>query len=289
MNGRLLPRRLFDFVAGQTVFRLGEETKIMGVLNITPDSFSDGGKFLDPGMAEWQALQMRQEGAHILDIGGESSRPGSKPISWREELRRILPVLKRIARKIEIPISIDTYKYEVAQAALDEGACIINDIYGLRSNKKLAKLIARKKASVVLMHMQGNPETMQKNPDYKNVLKETKDFLKKSVAVALDSGIERSRMLVDPGFGFGKTVTHNFQILSELDQFVSLGYPVLVGLSRKSFLGSFFSLPVGERLYASLAAAVYASEHGAHVLRVHEVSAHRHAASVIDRLRNLKK
>lgn len=256
----------------------------MGVLNVTPDSFSDGGKFLDPGRAEEAALRMRDEGAHFLDIGGESSRPGARQISWREEIRRILPVLKRIVPKIKIPISVDTYKYEVASAVLGEGALIINDIQGLRSGKKLARLIAQHKASVVLMHMRGTPGTMQKDPRYKSVVREVMDSLRRSARTAREAGIERSRILLDPGFGFGKTSEHNFELLSHLDRFAGLGYPVLVGLSRKSFLGNLLGLPVDERLYASLAGAAAAIERGAHVLRVHEVLPHRQLMTIADRL-----
>ncbi len=284
MSGRIPHRPLCEFVAGEARFYLGNETKIMGVLNVTPDSFSDGGSFLDPGRAQAAALRMRDEGALFLDIGGESSRPGARSISWREETRRILPVLRRLVGKIGIPISVDTHKAEVASAALDEGASIINDIHGLRSGKKLARLLARKKASVILMHMRGTPRSMQKNPSYRNVVREVMAGLEKSVRLAREAGIERSRIMIDPGFGFGKTIEHNFEMLSHLDQFVRLGYPVLVGLSRKSFLGSVLSLPVGRRLYASLAAASCAIERGAHVLRVHEVSPHRHAAAITDRI-----
>jgi dihydropteroate synthase len=275
-------RKPFKFAAGRALFSLGVETKIMGVLNVTPDSFSDGGAALDPGRAEVAAIRMRDEGAHFLDIGGESSRPGARPVSWREETRRILPVLKRLVRRVGIPISVDTHKYEVAWAALDEGVCIINDIRALASGKKLARLIARKKASVVLMHMRGTPRTMQKNPRYRNVVQEVMGCLKRSACRARDAGIERSRILIDPGFGFGKTIEHNFELLSHLDQFARLGYPVLVGLSRKSFLGSPLILPVGQRLYASLAGASCAIERGAHVLRVHEVLPHRQAAAITD-------
>ena len=256
----------------------------MGVLNVTPDSFFDGGDYLDPGRAEAAALRMRDEGAHFLDIGGESSRPGARPVPWREETRRILPVLKRLARKIDIPISIDTYKYEVASAVLDEGASIINDIQGLRSGIRFAKLIARKKASVVLMHMRGTPRVMQKNPLYRNVVKEVMASLRRSAKLAREAGIDRSKIMIDPGFGFGKTYDHNFEILSHLDQFAGLGYPVLAGLSRKSFLGGQLGLPAGQRLYSSLTGASCAIERGAHVLRVHDVSPHRYAAAVADRL-----
>ena len=254
----------------------------MGVLNVTPDSFSDGGRFLDPARAEMQALRMQDEGAHMLDIGAESSRPGASAVSWREELNRLRPVLKRLIPKLNIPVSVDTTKPEVAEAALDEGASIVNDISGLRSNRPLAKLVASRGASIVLMHRQGTPRTMQKNPRYLHVVSDVKAALKRSIGAAREAGIPRSRILVDPGFGFGKNADHNFQLLSHLDEFASLGYPVLVGLSRKSFLGNLLGIPVGERLHVSVAAASAAILKGAHVLRVHDVLAHRQAAAVAD-------
>ena len=205
-----LKRRFFDFCPGGFSLRLGSETKIMGVLNVTPDSFSDGGSYLDPGLAEARALKMEREGAHLLDVGGESSRPGARAISEKEEIRRVLPVIKRLAGKIKIPISVDTVKYGVARAALDEGAVIVNDITALRDNRRLAKLIARAKAGVVLMHMRGTPRTMQKDPAYKNVVGEVSNFLRRAVRMALDAGVSKSRILIDPGFGFGKTVDQNF-------------------------------------------------------------------------------
>ena len=255
----------------------------MGVINITPDSFSDGGRFLDPARAEIEALRLQDEGAHLLDLGAESSRPGAPSVPWREELRRLEPVLKRLVPKAKAPLSIDTTKPEVAQAALEMGAAIVNDIAGLRS-KRLAKIIARNNASVVVMHMKGTPRTMQKSPRYHNVVKDVKESLKRSVASAREAGIPAGRILIDPGFGFGKTADHNFLLLSHLDEFASLGYPVLVGLSRKSFLGNLLGLPVGDRLNVSIAAASAAIFGGAHVLRVHDVSAHRQAAAVADRL-----
>lgn len=276
-------RKRLEFEAGGTRFQLGAETKIMGILNVTPDSFSDGGKYLDPARAECEALRMQDEGAHMLDIGGESSRPGAAPVTWREELARIRPVLKRIIPKLKIPVSVDTYKPEVAEASLDEGASIVNDITGLQGSGRLAKLIAGREASVAIMHMQGMPQDMQKEPVYADVVKEVMASLERSVSLALEAGIPKSRILIDPGFGFGKTMEHNFSLLSHLDEFAALGYPVLVGLSRKSFLGNWLGLPVGERLHVSVSAAVTAIGRGAHVLRVHDVLAHRQAAAVADR------
>lgn len=283
MSARSFRRPRFEFPAGKSRLRLGEETKLMAVLNVTPDSFSDGGRFLDPARAELEALRLQDEGAHILDVGGESSRPGAPAVSWRQELSRIRPVLRRILPKLKIPVSVDTTKPEVAEAALEEGASIINDITGLRS-KRLAKLIAARGASVVLMHMQGTPRTMQKKPRYGNVVRDVKASLARSAGRARSAGVPKSRILLDPGFGFGKTMEHNFSLLSRLAEFASLGYPVLVGLSRKSFLGNWLGLPVGDRLNVSVAAAVAAVERGAHVLRVHDVLAHRQAAAVADRL-----
>ena len=257
----------------------------MAVLNVTPDSFSDGGRYLDPAIAEKKALQMQDEGAHILDIGGESSRPGSAPVSTREEIRRIAPVLKRLSKKIKIPVSVDTYKYDVAKAALDEGAVIVNDITAL-GDRRMAKLIARYGASVVLMHMRGTPASMQKDPRYRSVMKEVKTYLKRSVDRALDGGIRKTRIAIDPGFGFGKTVEHNLVLLRDLEEMRSFKLPVLVGLSQKSFLGQLLGVPVEERLAGSLAAASAAIQRGAHLLRVHEVRPHRRLAALLDSLQS---
>lgn len=255
----------------------------MGILNVTPDSFSDGGSFFNPKTAVLHALKMEREGAHLVDVGGESSRPGSRPVSAKEEIKRILPVIKKLSKTLKIPISVDTYKYEVAQAALGEGAAIINDIYGLRDNRKLAKLIARMKAGVVLMHMEGSPRTMQKDPRYRDVVKDIRQFLSRSIHLALESGIPRSSIVVDPGFGFGKTVEQNLKILEGLESFSSLKCPLLVGLSRKSFIGKLLEAPMEERLYGSLGAAALAVSRGAHILRVHDVFPHRQLTAIIDR------
>ena len=276
-------RPLFEFEAGAFRFCLGHETKLMGVLNVTPDSFSDGGRYFDPALAEKQALRLQDEGAHFLDIGGESSRPGARPISARQEIRRLVPVLKRLSKKIKIPVSVDTCKYDVASAALDQGASVVNDITALGGDRRMAGLVARRRASVILMHMKGEPRTMQKNPSYVSVSKEVKASLKRSVEKALEAGIPKARIAVDPGFGFGKTVEHNLQLLKELDGLAALGFPVLVGLSRKSFIGYLLDAPVKERLAGSLAAAAVAIQHGAHILRVHDVSPHRQVAALMDR------
>ncbi len=276
-------RSLFDFRLGEKKICLGRETKIMGVLNVTPDSFSDGGRYVDPATAQARALRMESEGAHFIDVGGESTRPGSRPVSWKEEVRRVCPVLKRIVGKVGIPVSIDTYKYEVALAALDEGALLVNDIRALRGNKRLAKAIARYKAGVVLMHMPGEPATMQNKARYRNVVSDVRGYLRTAIDRALDAGIDRSRILVDPGFGFGKTTEHNLKLLNGLAAFGKLKCPMLVGLSRKSFIGNVLGVAVKDRLYGSLAAAAAAIHEGAHVLRVHDVLAHRQLALFLDK------
>ncbi len=256
----------------------------MGVLNVTPDSFSDGGYFLKPAAALDRALRMQEEGAHLIDVGGESSRPGSKPVTEKEELRRLVPVLKLLSKRIQIPISVDTYKTGVAHAALDLGASLINDIYGLKNNKALAKLIARYKAGVILMHMQGIPETMQKKPHYKNVVSDILKMLRASIELSLEAGIPRAGILIDPGFGFGKRFEDNLKMLEQFEKFSSLNYPVLAGISRKSFIGSLLGDPAANRLHGSLAAAAAVIERGAHILRVHDVLPHRHLAAVTDAL-----
>ncbi len=255
----------------------------MGVLNVTPDSFSDGGLYQDPGAAEAQALRMEAEGADILDIGGESSRPGSRPVSSEVEKKRVLPVLKRLVRRVKIPISIDTYKHEVAEAALDGGASVVNDIFGLRKDRRLAKTIARYRAGVIVMHMQGTPATMQKRPHYRDLFREITARLRESVQEALEAGIDASRILVDPGFGFGKTAEQNMEMLSHLERFAVLKRPLLAGLSRKSFIGHAIAAPVSDRLYGSLAAGAVAIMRGAHILRVHDVLAHKQMATLVDR------
>ncbi len=274
--------REFDLVLGGRTLKLGRETKIMGVLNVTPDSFSDGGRFRGVDEAERRALEMEEEGAHIVDVGGESTRPGAKPVSWREEWARVRPVLKRLKARLGIPLSIDTSKYEVASAALDEGATLVNDVRALRGNKRLAKKIAQAGAAVCLMHMRGTPRTMQKRTGYRNLLAEIRTELKSARDFAMGAGIPKSGILLDPGFGFGKTPEQNLELLANLDFFVSLGCPILAGLSRKSFIGHLTGAPVGDRLYGSLGAAAAAIYRGAHVLRVHDVAAHRQMAGIVD-------
>jgi dihydropteroate synthase len=243
----------------------------MGVLNVTPDSFSDGGAFVDLNTAVQRGVQIASEGADLLDIGGESTRPGSQGVPLEEELRRVLPVVERLSKAVRIPISIDTSKAEVASLAIESGASLVNDVTALRADPKMATVVARSKAAVILMHMQGTPATMQKRPRYHDVVTDVAEFLLRAATQAQRAGIERSRILVDPGLGFGKTVAHNLELVRALERFVSLGFPVVVGPSRKSFIGKTLHAEVQDRLTGTLACVAYAQRCGVHVVRVHDV------------------
>ncbi len=248
-------------------------SQVMGILNVTPDSFSDGGHFFSRDAALKQAHQMAAEGADIIDIGGESTRPCAEPASVEEELDRVIPVLEKIRAELPIPISVDTSKAQVMREAIAAGADMINDVMALRGEGSLAAVAASNKVQVCLMHLQGEPRTMQLNPHYDDVVNEIKAFLLARVQVCLEAGIASSRLLIDPGFGFGKTVEHNLQLMKQLQVFTELGYPVLVGVSRKSLIGQVLNKPVTERLYGSLALAVLAVSKGVAVIRTHDVAA----------------
>jgi dihydropteroate synthase len=247
---------------------------LMGVVNVTPDSFSDGGWYLDPDKAVDHALKLVEEGAEIIDVGGESTRPGSEGVSAEEELRRVIPVIRGIRDRSPVAISIDTMKSEVAQAALEAGAEMINDITGLHADPDLVRAAARRSASLVLMHIRGTPRTMQKDPSYADLPGEILGYLKQGLDRALEAGIPRERILVDPGIGFGKRARDNFWILENLEFMKGLGCPILVGASRKSFLASVVDRPPVDRLFGTLAAHVRAYEGGARVFRVHDAAAH---------------
>jgi dihydropteroate synthase len=249
---------------------------VMGVVNVTPDSFSDGGVHLDPDVAAAAARRMVEEGAAIVDIGGESTRPGSAGVSAEEELRRVLPVLERLGG--EVPLSIDTSKAAVAQAALERGAILVNDVTALRDDPELAEVVAGSDAYLCLMHMQGRPRTMQEEPRYENVAAEVASFLEERLAFAVANGIPERRICLDPGIGFGKTVAHNLELVRRLDVLLRLGRPVLVGFSRKSSLRRLTG--ADDLLGASVAAAVAAFERGATILRVHDVKPHVDALTV---------
>jgi dihydropteroate synthase len=242
---------------------------IMGVVNVTPDSFSDGGRYLDPRTAIGHGEQLAAEGAAILDVGGESTRPGADPVSEQEELRRVLPVVEGLAGVARI--SIDTSKVAVAAAALDAGADYVNDVTAFRSDPGLAGLVAERGVDCCLMHMLGTPRTMQRDPRYGDVVSEVKAFLEARLAYAVGEGVAEERVMLDPGIGFGKTVEHNLELIRRLDEIVAIGRPVVFGVSRKSFLGKLTGREVGERAVATAAANVLALERGASIFRVHDV------------------
>jgi dihydropteroate synthase len=256
-----------------------EPFSIMGVVNVTPDSFSDGGQFLDPAAAIAHALELVSEGAGILDVGGESTRPGAQPVAADEELRRVLPVIEGV-RSAGAAISVDTSKASVAAAAIDAGATIVNDVTALRGDPEMAGLVADRGVECCLMHMLGTPRTMQRDPHYEDVVGEVKAFLEERIEVAAAAGIEEERLLLDPGIGFGKTVEHNLELLRRLDELVSLGRPVVIGTSRKSFLGRITGREVDERIAGTIATNVLAFERGARVFRVHDVAPVRDALAV---------
>jgi len=255
---------------------------IMGVVNVTPDSFSDGGQFNTPAKAVDHARKLIEEGADILDIGGESSRPGAQGVPAEEELERVLPVIRAL-RDGSVPVAVDTVKPEVMRAAITEGASMINDIRALRETGAL-DAVAASDAAVCLMHMQGEPRSMQAAPRYHNVVDEVKAFLRDRAAAATAAGLVKERIVIDPGFGFGKTAEHNLDLLRSLAEFKTLGYPVLAGLSRKSTLGQITGRPANERMPASIAAALLAVERGASIVRVHDVAATRDALAVLGAL-----
>jgi dihydropteroate synthase len=251
----------------------------MGVLNVTPDSFSDGGRFIEPDAAVAHAETMAAEGADLIDVGGESTRPGADPVSADEEIARVLPVLKRLGER-ELPLSIDTSKAAVAGAAITAGASFVNDVTALRGDPEMAALVADAGVDVCLMHMKGEPRTMQEDPRYDDVVAEVKAFLEERLAAAVEAGIPAARVWIDPGIGFGKTPAHNLELIRRLDEIVAIGRPVVVGASRKRFIGVLTGRSEEERLPGSLAAAVLAFERGAAMLRVHDVAATKDVLAV---------
>ena len=258
----------------------------MGILNITPDSFSDGGVFLSKDKAVDHALRMQDEGADIIDIGGESTRPGSGSIAVDEETERVVPVIKALSKKVKVPISIDTYKSGVAEAAIRAGASVVNDISGLRFDSKMAGIVARHKVPVVIMHIKGTPRHMQKNPVYKSLIPEIMDYLTESIMIARNAGIADDKIMLDPGIGFGKTVDHNLEIIRRLNEFTGFEKPILLGPSRKSFIGKLLDdLPVTERLEGTAAAIAIGIFNGANIIRVHDVKAMYRVAKIADSIK----
>ncbi len=264
---------------------VGCRTALMGVLNVTPDSFSDGGRYFDPARAISRGVELARDGADIIDVGGESTRPGARHVSSKEEIDRVIPVIRGLRRAVSIPISIDTYKAPVARAALDEGADMVNDISAMRFDPAMVSLVAAEKVPVVLMHMQGKPQTMQKNPQYRDVLEEVKGFLFSRVHYALAAGVRSEQIIVDPGIGFGKDLRHNLKLLQGLPALTSLGWPLLVGPSRKTFIGTLLGVGPEDRLEGTLAAAVGAVLWGANIIRVHDVREACRAIRIADALR----
>jgi dihydropteroate synthase len=285
----MIHRKTFHLRLRSGLVRLGERTLVMGVLNVTPDSFSDGGKFVDAKRAVQHALEMEHDGADIIDIGAESTRPGSVGISAAEELRRLLPVLEALRGKLKIPISVDTQRSTVAELALAAGAQIINDISGLRGDPDLARVVAEFAAPLILMHMRGTPRTMQEGPFARDVMRDVISGLRKSIATAKKIGVKRSQIMIDPGIGFGKTHSQNYELLAKLPQLAELGHPVMVGTSRKGFLGATLakngkSAPAEARIFATAATVAASILNGAHIVRVHDVAETKQVALTMDAL-----
>ena len=280
MNESQVNDSTFSFRGGR--LDLSKKTCIAGILNVTPDSFSDGGKFLEPQAALRHAEKMIKEGADVIDVGGESTRPRSVPVKESEEIARVVPVISELVKRFDAVVSVDTYKASVAKAALDAGAHIINDVSALRFDPELAEVASAYGAGLILMHMKGTPLTMQDNPEYNDVMFEIADFLRKAIDNARTAGVRFESIMVDPGIGFGKKLVHNLTILKSLSQLRLLRRPIMVGPSRKSFIGELLNLPVEERLPGTLAAIVICVLSGASVVRVHDVKEAREAVVIAD-------
>ena len=264
------------------------ETLVMGIVNVTPDSFSDGGKFFSPEVAISHASKLITQGADIIDIGGESTRPGAEQVSESEELKRVIPVIEKIRTdNPTILISIDTTKASVAKHAVEAGADIINDVSGLSFDNNMIGIVESFKIPVVIMHMKGNPQNMQLNPEYKDIVNEILDFFKMKITIAIQSGINRSMIILDPGIGFGKTVEHNFELLSRLNEFNVLELPIMIGPSRKSFIGITLDLPPEDRVEGTAAAVSAGVMNGASIVRVHDVKSMKRVVRIIEKVRNV--
>ena len=263
-----------------------KETLVMGIINVTPDSFSDGGKFYDSRKALEHASNLIDDGVDILDIGGESTRPGAEKVSISEELKRVIPVIDSIRSKhSDILISIDTTKSIVAQNAIEAGADIINDVSGLSFDIDMPRIIAKLKVPVIIMHMKGNPKNMQVSPEYKDLINDILIFFVEKIKMAINAGIDQNMIILDPGIGFGKTVQHNFQLLSKLNDFTELGLPIMIGPSRKSFIGVTLDLPVKDRIDGTSATVSAGIMNGARIVRVHDVKIMKRVVTIIDRIR----
>jgi dihydropteroate synthase len=268
---------------GNKILDFSKRSYVMGILNVTPDSFSDGARFFDLDAAIKHGMEMAEQGADIIDVGGESTRPGADPVSADEEIQRTEPVIRELSKRIDIPLSIDTTKADVARRALDAGAEIVNDISALRADPEMVDVAVSYQAPVVLMHMLGSPKTMQQNICYDSIIEDITDFLKERIDFAINNGVERNKIIIDPGIGFGKSVGNdNFEIIREMRSFASLGLPVLVGPSRKAFIGRLLDAEVDERDIGTLATVSIAIHNGANIVRVHNVAQTKMAAKVAD-------
>ncbi len=263
--------------ARQFEFRFPRPALVMGVVNVTPDSFSDGGRFLEPAAAVARALELAGQGAEIIDIGGESTRPGAAPVSEAEELGRVLPVIEQLTRRLAVAISIDTQKPAVARAALQAGASLVNDIAANRDEDEMWRVVAQAGAGYVAMHMQGTPQTMQQNPVYQDAVREVEDFFAERLKRLAAAGVGREQIVLDVGIGFGKTAAHNLELLAGLKRFTKFQRPLVLGVSRKSFIGKLLGAPVDARLPAALACASWAAQAGAQIVRTHDVAETRQA------------
>ncbi len=281
-------RRSYTLSLGNQEIRLGAKTLIMGILNITPDSFSDGGKYVNEGDALIHALEMIDDGADIIDIGGESTRPGAKAISTAHELDRIIPIIEAIRKKSAIPISIDTYKSEVAKVAFSAGANIINDISGCRFDPKMPELAADLGCPTIIMHIKGTPKDMQTNPTYEDLIMEIQDYLRASIEMLTTAGLRKEQIIIDPGIGFGKTTEDNLCIMNHLDEFEKLDQPILMGVSRKSVIGNVLNRPANERLLGTAAATAVNIMKGAHIIRIHDVHEMKDVAKMTDAIVNAR-
>ncbi len=267
-------------------FDFSERTFIMGILNVTPDSFSDGGRYFHRETAFERALEMQEEGADLIDIGGESTRPGAEKVSAQEEIKRVIPVIEKLAGRMRIPISIDTYKSDVARAALSAGASLINDISGLKFDPEMSAVAAESRVPVILMHIKGTPRNMQRNPSYKSLIHEIIEYLRESISIARKAGVCEELIIIDPGIGFGKTVDHNLEIIQRLDEFSGLEKPILLGPSRKSFLGKILGeRTVDLRLEGTAAAVAIGIANGANIVRVHDVKEMLEVARIADSIK----
>jgi dihydropteroate synthase len=281
-------RKQFVLRCREGDLQLGKRTLVMGVLNVTPDSFSDGGLFFDSSKAIEHGLRMAEQGADIIDVGGESSRPGSDAVSVGEELRRVIPVIKGLAARLEIPISVDTYKAQVAEQAIEAGAQMINDISGLRFDPRMPAVAARYDMPLIIMHIKGTPKTMQQAPLYDDVMGEIIASLREGIARAEQAGVDPHQVIVDPGIGFGKRIQDNLVILNHLDELTVLERPILIGTSRKSFIGAVLNQEVDQRMIGTLATVAVSTLKGAHIVRVHDVAPIRQTTAMVDAIINLE-